>query len=170
MFLFQFSSKGWTGQVSFCWCSNCVAKRRDIEQASEESHWTNGIAQLANPCHRITYGMFTFAIKKNQVNILLGKYIEYTVHWSYIDFKRETVLCLPTSMMGYHPPKCQDCAAAAAILTDPFSCSLRQGGLRRHFKLESDSLLKKCTGSWVSRYDLIWDFEIPGNSHVHIVF
>ena len=63
--------------------------------------------------------------------------------------------------------KCQDCAAAAAILTDPSVVpSVEVCGLRRRFKLESDSLLKKCTGSWFQ--DAIWDVEILGDSHVHI--
>ena len=81
----------------------------------------------------------------------------------------ETLLCLPTTTTMGTISKCQDCAAAAAILTDPSVVpSVKEVcGLRRRFKLESDSLLKKCTGSWFQ--DAIWDVEILGDSHVHIL-
>ena len=73
------------------------------------------ITELPNlQTHRINW-WYIYIYHKNQLNILLGKYngalILCLILW-------ETVLCLPTSTMGTIP-KCQDCAAAAAILTDP---------------------------------------------------
>lgn len=122
------------------------------------------ITELPNlQTHRINW-WYIYIYHKNQLNILLGKYngalILCLILW-------ETVLCLPTSTMGTIPQVPGLCCSSCHP-DRPFSCSLRQGGLRRRFKLESDSLLKKCTGSWFQ--DAIWDFEMVGNSHVHIGF
>lgn len=43
---------------------------------------------------------YVYICYKNQLNILLGK---YTIHWSYMDFMRNSTV-LASQYHGYHPP------------------------------------------------------------------